>query len=58
MKEQQLALTEYYWAIQRMPTWPISAGTWWRFLLSTLALLAPLAAQLAIERLPFFAFLR
>jgi hypothetical protein len=58
LKEQQLALTEYYWAIQRMPTWPISTGVWWRLLLSTLGLLAPLAAQLAIERLPVFAFLR
>jgi hypothetical protein len=58
LKEQQLALTEYYWAIQRMPTWPISTGTWWRFLISTLALLAPLVAQLAIERLPVLAFLR
>jgi hypothetical protein len=58
LKEQQVALTDYYWAIQRMPTWPISTGVWWRLLLSTLGLLLPLAAQLAIERLPVFAFLR
>jgi hypothetical protein len=58
LKEQQVALTDYYWAIQRMPTWPISTGTWWRFLLSTLGLMAPLAAQLAVERLPILAFLR
>jgi hypothetical protein len=58
LKEQQVALTEYYWSIQRMPTWPVSTETWRRFLLSTLALVTPLAAQLAIERLPIFAFLR
>jgi hypothetical protein len=58
LKEQQSALTEYYWAIQRMPTWPVSTGTWRRFLLSTLALLAPLAAQLVIEHVSIFAFLR
>jgi hypothetical protein len=58
LKEQQLALTEYYWAIQRMPAWPISTGAWWRFLISTVGLLTPLVAQLAIERLPVFAFLR
>jgi hypothetical protein len=58
LKAQQVALTDYYWAIQRMPTWPIAPGTWWRFLISTLGLLAPLAAQFAIERLPLLAFLR
>jgi len=58
LKEQQVALTDYYWAIQRMPTWPISTSVWWRLLLSTLGLLLPLAAQLAIERLPVFSFLR
>lgn len=58
LKEQQLALTDYYWAIQRMPTWPISTGTWWRFLLSIVGLLTPLVAQLAIEHLPASAFLR
>ena len=58
LKEQQVALTEYYWAIQRMPTWPISTGVWWRLLLSTLGLLAAAGRATRHRALPVFAFLR
>ena len=39
------ALTQAYWDIERMPTWPVDVKTWRRFTLNNLALVLPLLSR-------------
>ena len=39
------ALTQVYWDIERMPTWPVDVKTWRRFVLNNLALVLPLLSR-------------
>jgi hypothetical protein len=39
------ALTQAYWDVERMPTWPVDVRTWRRFALNNLALVLPLLSR-------------
>jgi hypothetical protein len=45
LKDRLSSLTERYWAIERMPTWPVDTKMRRRFTLNNAALLLPLLTQ-------------
>ncbi len=47
LKDQLATLTDRYWAIEQMPTWPLDPSTRKRFTLNNVVLFIPLVSQLA-----------
>jgi hypothetical protein len=43
--DQLASLTQMYWNIERMPTWPVDVKTWRRFIVNNLAIGLPLMSR-------------
>jgi hypothetical protein len=51
LSDQLAAMKSYYQSVLQMPTWPVNAGTTWRFIIATAGLFLPVLAQPLVQKL-------
>jgi len=51
LSDQLAAMKSYYESVLHMPTWPVNAGTTWRFIIATAGLFLPVLAQPLVQKL-------
>ncbi len=51
LSDQLAAMKTYYESVLQMPTWPVNAGTAWRFIIATVGLFLPVLAQPLVQKL-------